>query len=411
MSLCSHLSLLPLLSVALSLDCCAPPPPRLPQGSCYTLLQFLKAHASEIREEFNAFGDEENSELISAHLERGEAGKGATYISNIQASKLVDTKLKRVLMLLEDMHDLVRTEWILLGASLQRIASIKATELMDSFISVGHVKIMCTPETHMLFDASTEVIGKEVCKKCREMIQTGLRKLLKSLKHPHMGICINYPNFNKVFIYNLGIDLKGWPIPGLIHNPGLLSVFHCSVLLSALQENHCYWVKMPTDEWEQRVTDLDHHEANGKQVYNPRKPHTCKCRRIKEDDDDHDSAATANVDNTDADDKNEGEDEDVGNKGKDPHYRCNNVALSGMAPGSSSVASMNANNVAYGDFGMQFSGVGTYGPGYDAFHTFYDMNDVDYNIDNSDWGTGFDMSMASGMHLLDNDGLAFNYDQ
>ncbi|KAI0026985.1 hypothetical protein K488DRAFT_91529 [Vararia minispora EC-137] len=325
----------------------------------------------------------------TAHLEAKEAGKGAVKVSNIQASKFTDAKLKKVLMLLEDMHDIAGTEWLLLvgrgvakhtyppsahctpnaktwmqSALLQRLAPIKAAELLDSFVTVGHIKTMCNND-----EPRAEVDAKQ------------------SLKHPHTSLRMNYPNYNKVFVYNLGIELKGWPLPGPIRNPGLLGVAHCSVLLTALQKKRCYWAKLSKDEWEQSVTDLDRREANGEQVYKPRKPRASKRRHLEENS------------NDDADDENE----DIGNRD-----RQGSLSPFGIGLGSVANVSANANAAMHGNSGMQLHGSETYDTSYGTDHIDYSMDGVGYDMDSSHWGAGFSTSMASSARVLDNDELAFN---
>ena len=80
-----------------------------------------------------------------------------------------------------------------------------------------------------------------------------------------------YPNYNKVFVVDNAIELQGWPLPGPVRNPGFLSIHEASTLLTAMQEKRCFWRKLSDDEHASRVADLLCREANGEQVFKPRK--------------------------------------------------------------------------------------------------------------------------------------------
>ncbi|KAI0027011.1 hypothetical protein K488DRAFT_74891 [Vararia minispora EC-137] len=301
----------------------------LQKGFRFTLREFLQDYSAELREEFNTLSCESKRQLVAAHVEERGAQKGAVNMSNVQVSKLVDAKLKQALVMLDDVHDFVGTEWLLLIArgsdehtympsahftpnamtwlqnvSLQRIPPVKAAAQLDSFITSGHV------------ETTSITIAKEVRTKSRDEIQNGLKKILEVIKHPHPSMRMNYASYFDIFKYGIGIKLKGWLLPGSICNPGRLSVTHAAVLLTALRDRRCYWVRMPSDEWERLKADVDARQQNGETVLKHRKKRARKdtsgpplkraCIVAGSDDGSQDEGN----DEDDEDEQNDGEEED-----------------------------------------------------------------------------------------------------
>lgn len=85
---------------------------------------------------------------------------------------------------------------------------------------------------------------------------------------------MNYDNYERCIVECYGVELHGWPLPGCVCNPSKVGgVAVLNKLLQALKDSTCRWVKLSRGELAARIARNKECEAQGEQVYKPRKKH------------------------------------------------------------------------------------------------------------------------------------------
>ncbi|KAI0037786.1 hypothetical protein FA95DRAFT_1578598 [Auriscalpium vulgare] len=106
----------------------------------------------------------------------------------------------------------------------------------------------------------------------RSRIQEGHDSLLFKNEGIKPGaLKMNYTNYKGKVVEEHKIELRGWPVPGPVVNPGKLKRQELTTLLCALENKTCRWEKMTDLELATRI-QLNHDcAARGEQVYVARK--------------------------------------------------------------------------------------------------------------------------------------------
>lgn len=88
---------------------------------------------------------------------------------------------------------------------------------------------------------------------------------------------MNYENYERAIVERYGIELKNFP-GGTVRQPGALPRSVLQALLTALEDpvelKRCRWVSLSDGELEARIENNKERQANGDQVYKPRKKQT-----------------------------------------------------------------------------------------------------------------------------------------
>jgi len=80
---------------------------------------------------------------------------------------------------------------------------------------------------------------------------------------------MNYIHYEHLIIERLGVALAGWPLGGRICNPGALTSSDAYVLRNALADKTYKWVRLTTQQLEDRKASNRQRAADGENVYGP----------------------------------------------------------------------------------------------------------------------------------------------
>ncbi|KAI0040593.1 hypothetical protein FA95DRAFT_1611683 [Auriscalpium vulgare] len=106
----------------------------------------------------------------------------------------------------------------------------------------------------------------------RRAIQDGHDSLLFKTKGIKPGsLKMNYRNYEGKVVEEHKIELRGWPLPGPVQNPGSLKRQELTTLLRALENQTCRWEKMTDVELAARIQHNHERLTRGEEVYIPRK--------------------------------------------------------------------------------------------------------------------------------------------
>lgn len=88
---------------------------------------------------------------------------------------------------------------------------------------------------------------------------------------------MNYENYERAIVERYAIELKNFP-GGTVRQPGTLPRPMLQALLAALEDpvevTQCRWVSLSTRELEARIETNKERQANGEDIYKPRKKKT-----------------------------------------------------------------------------------------------------------------------------------------
>lgn len=93
--------------------------------------------------------------------------------------------------------------------------------------------------------------------------------VLKKKDHICTNKVMNYTNYERKIVEELGVALIGWPGGGKVENPGGLTHDKVLALRNALEKNDCRWVILTCEERETRKRKNAEREQDGEKVYGP----------------------------------------------------------------------------------------------------------------------------------------------
>ncbi|KAI0038964.1 hypothetical protein FA95DRAFT_1612971 [Auriscalpium vulgare] len=106
----------------------------------------------------------------------------------------------------------------------------------------------------------------------RTWIQEGHDTLLFKQKRIKPGtVKMNYRNYEGKVVEEHKMELRGWPLPGPVQNPGHLKRQELTTLLRALENQTCRWEAMTDLKLAARIQRNQEREDRGEQVYIRRK--------------------------------------------------------------------------------------------------------------------------------------------
>lgn len=80
---------------------------------------------------------------------------------------------------------------------------------------------------------------------------------------------MNYVHYERQIVEKLGVALTGWPLGGRICNPGSLSSSDALILKDALANRKCKWVRLNTQQLDDRKASNAKRAIDGEDVYGP----------------------------------------------------------------------------------------------------------------------------------------------
>ena len=88
---------------------------------------------------------------------------------------------------------------------------------------------------------------------------------------------MNYENYELQIVEKHSVDLIGWPCT-TFGNPGTIGRNNVFALLKVLEAGTCHWTTLSPEELSERKERNQMREANGEQVYKPKKPRKARQR-------------------------------------------------------------------------------------------------------------------------------------
>jgi hypothetical protein len=80
---------------------------------------------------------------------------------------------------------------------------------------------------------------------------------------------MNYVNYERSIVGELGVALIGWPGDGKVENPGSIGLDKGLALKDALEKSECKWILLTSEQQEARKIQNSQREHNGEMVYGP----------------------------------------------------------------------------------------------------------------------------------------------
>ena len=88
-------------------------------------------------------------------------------------------------------------------------------------------------------------------------------------KHVRANKKMNYINYERKIVEDLGVALIGWPEGGKIKNSGNIGIDMALELREALEKKECRWVVLTLEEKKDRKRRNAQREQDGEMVYGP----------------------------------------------------------------------------------------------------------------------------------------------
>ena len=81
---------------------------------------------------------------------------------------------------------------------------------------------------------------------------------------------MNYENYENRIVEGFGVDLVGWPF-AKVENFGELHHSDLTILLEALENGRCHWIKLSEEELQNRMASNHARHEAGEQIYKEQK--------------------------------------------------------------------------------------------------------------------------------------------
>ena len=91
--------------------------------------------------------------------------------------------------------------------------------------------------------------------------------ILKEKEYAQTEKKMNYKNYERKIVEELGVALIGWPGDGTVENPGTISMDKGIALRNALEKKECRWVKLTSEQLETRKSQNAQRAEDGEKVY------------------------------------------------------------------------------------------------------------------------------------------------
>ena len=93
--------------------------------------------------------------------------------------------------------------------------------------------------------------------------------ILKEKEYAQTEKKMNYKNYERKIVEELGVALIGWPGDGTVENPGTISMDKGTALRNALKKKECQWVKLTSEQLETRKSQNAQRAEDAEKVYGP----------------------------------------------------------------------------------------------------------------------------------------------
>ncbi|TFK61888.1 hypothetical protein BDN72DRAFT_863267 [Pluteus cervinus] len=269
----------------------------LPIGSRQLLIQFLRAHSTELRVEYKSLSQQQRDNLVRNLQIVPEKCIRVIRDSPQAHSRRVTTGFKKLTVMLSAFVALTGLEMMVIAVRGQyrdiNKPEIYCTSRMEDFTE--DVLGMTVEELALKGDGYVvsglrltnkpvaELSRKILVSKCRTHIQKGLQTIVDSTRtaSTKRKVIMNYDNYERRIVETYSIALVGWPFDR-ITNPGSINAqAEVALLACALDAKKCKWVKLSPKELSARKKKNQARQVRHGDVYKARKQ-TAKATRSVE---------------------------------------------------------------------------------------------------------------------------------